>query len=211
MNKVLLKEQAYDELKALILAGEFASGSFLSERALADRLGMSKTPIRTALERLEQERFISISPQQGVVVRELTLQEIRDHYDIRVALECFVVKRLVNRLTDAQLEALDANLETMRRQIESGNDTYAMYADADFHLLLGNFYGNHEISRVMQHQREKLYRVVTKLHENHPHRTRESLAEHLAIVEALKVGDGDLAADNMLAHLNNGRRLLIEL
>ena len=76
MNKVLLKEQAYDELKALILAGEFATGSFLSERALADRLGMSKTPIRTALERLEQERFITISPQQGVVVRELTLQEI---------------------------------------------------------------------------------------------------------------------------------------
>ena len=211
MNKALLKEQAYDELKALILAGEFATGSFLSERILADRLGMSKTPIRTALERLEQERFITISPRQGVVVRELTLKEIRDHYDIRVGLECFVVKRLVNRLTDAQFEELDANLETMRCQIEDGNRTYAMYADADFHLLLGSFHGNHEISRVMQHQREKLYHVVTKLLENHPDRIRESLAEHLAVVEALKKGDGELAAVRMLEHLDNGRQLLIEL
>ena len=121
------------------------------------------------------------------------------------------MKRLVNRLTDKQFDELDANLKTMQWQIKDGNCTYAMYADADFHLLLGSFHGNHEISRVMQHQREKLYRVVTRLFENHPDRIIESLAEHLAVVEALKKRDGELAAAKMLAHLDNGRRLLIEL
>ena len=211
MNKNLLKNQAYDELKMLILDGEFPSGTFLSERSLSVRLGMSKTPIRTALERLEHERFITISPQQGVIVRELSLEEIRDHYDIRVALECFIVRRLAQRLTDEQFRELEANLETMRKQVEGGNRTYAMYADADFHLLLCGFHGNQEILRVMQHQREKLYRVVIRIQVSHPDRTRNSIAEHRAVIEALKNGDGDLAASEMLAHLNNGRQLLIAL
>ena len=159
IHKALLKDQAYDELKTLILDGEFQTGDFLSERALAVRPGMSKTPIRTALERLEQERFIAISPQQGVVVRELSLEEIRDHYAIRAALEGFVVKRLAERLADEQFAALEKNLETMRRQVEDGNRTYAMYADADFHLHLCSFHGNQEILRMMRHQREKLYPV----------------------------------------------------
>jgi DNA-binding GntR family transcriptional regulator len=209
MDKMLLKDQAYDTLKAMILDGKFKTGAFLSERALAIQLGMSKTPIRTALERLEQERFITISPQQGVVVREISLEEMRDHYEIRIALEGFVVQRLANRLSAAQFALLEANLDTMRRQVESDNRSYAMYADADFHLLLGGFHGNQEIVRVMRHQREKLYRVVMKLQESHPDRIRHSLDEHRAVVEALKQGDGELAASAMLKHLNNGRQLLI--
>jgi DNA-binding GntR family transcriptional regulator len=191
------------------LDGELETGAFLSERALALRLGMSKTPIKAALERLEQERFIIVSPQQGVVVREISLEEIRDHYEIRIALEGFIVQRLANRLSSAHFEMLEENLETMRVQLESDNRTYAMYADADFHLLLCSFHGNQEVTRVMRHQREKLYHVVTKLQVNHPDRISKSLDEHRAVVEALKEGDGDLAATAMLNHLNNGRRLLV--
>lgn len=209
MNKVLLKDQAYEILKSLILDGELQTGSFLSERALAVQLGMSKTPIKAALERLEQERFISISPQQGVFVREISFDEIKDHYEIRIALEGFVTQRLATRLADNQFKKLEENLDTMRTQIAEESRTYAMYTDADFHLLLCSFYGNEEIARVMRHQREKLFRVVTKLQEHHPNRMRESLDEHTAVVEALKNGDGELAATEMLNHLNNGRRLLI--
>jgi len=209
MNKVLLKDQAYEMLKSRILEGELQTGSFLSERALASQLGMSKTPIKAALERLEQERFITISPQQGVFVREISFDEIKDHYEIRIALERFVVQRLAQRLTNEQFQKLEENLRTMRVQIAEESRTFAMHTDADFHLLLCRFYGNEEIERVMRHQREKLFRVVSKLQVSHPNRLRDSLNEHQAVVKALKGGKGELAASEMLKHLENGRRLLL--
>src|SRR5579872_4371815 len=72
----LMKEQAYAELKRLIQSQELAPGSFLAERQLAHRLGMSKTPVRSALERLESEGFVRISPQQGAIVCDLSLRDI---------------------------------------------------------------------------------------------------------------------------------------
>ena len=97
-ERVLLKDQAYENLKNLILEEVFAPGTFLSERQLAARLDMSKTPIRSALERLETEGFVTVSPQQGIVVRESSLREIVDLFDIRIALEVFVVQSIAGRL-----------------------------------------------------------------------------------------------------------------
>src|ERR1700742_2672191 len=82
----LMKERAYDSLKQLILTETFEPGAFLSERQLAVRLKMSKTPVKAALERLESEGFIAVSPQQGIVVQDLTLEEIADHFEVREAL-----------------------------------------------------------------------------------------------------------------------------
>ena len=88
----LLKERAYAEIKRRILGGKLAPGPFLAERQLAAQLGMSKTPVRSALERLESEGFLSISPQQGAIIRDLSVPEIADQYEIRMAIEAFVVR-----------------------------------------------------------------------------------------------------------------------
>ena len=101
---LLLKERAYSEIKQRLQAGEYASGTFLSERQLAIQLGMSKTPIRAALERLEQEGFVAISPHQGVIIRDLSVHEIADQYEFREALETFVARRMAGRLTPAQTD-----------------------------------------------------------------------------------------------------------
>src|SRR3954447_7273637 len=112
--KGLLKERAYDEIKRLLLKGDLAPGTFLAERQLAARLGMSKTPVRSALERLEAEGFISISPQQGAIVRDLSMNEIADQYEIRVALETFVARNVSGRLNRHQIAQVRANLEAQR-------------------------------------------------------------------------------------------------
>src|SRR5262249_52042289 len=77
----LLKDRAYDEIKRYILNNDFPPGTFLAERQLAAQLGMSKTPVKAALERLELEGLICVSPQQGIVVRDLSVQEIADQYE----------------------------------------------------------------------------------------------------------------------------------
>ena len=81
----LLKEQAYAALKERILTGAFPSGELLSERQLVAELGgMSKTPIRAALERLEADGLVRISPQQGILVREISIREIVEIFDLRL-------------------------------------------------------------------------------------------------------------------------------
>src|SRR5262245_38160255 len=77
----LMKERAYAEIKRRLLKNEYPPMSFLSERLLVAQLGMSKTPIKAALERLEAEGYVTVSPQQGIVVRELTVHEIADQYE----------------------------------------------------------------------------------------------------------------------------------
>ena len=91
-SRSLLKEQAYEQIKSRLLNNNYPPGSFLAERRLAENLGMSKTPVRAALERLELEGFITVSPQQGIVVRELSVREIADQYELRAALESYTLR-----------------------------------------------------------------------------------------------------------------------
>lgn len=207
----LLKDQAYRTLKQMLLDGVYLPGTFLSERQLVDALGMSKTPIRTALERLEHDGFVSISPQQGIVVRELSLKEIVDHYDIRSALESFAVSRLAGNLTAEQAARLRAMLDEQAAQVEAGSSKRYIELDGEFHLALCHALDNREIVRVMRHQRDKLHRVITQILERDPSRMRVSYQEHVALLEALISGDGDLAAARMRQHLNNGKRFLLSL
>jgi DNA-binding GntR family transcriptional regulator len=206
---VLLKEQAYEALKELILSGELPPGAFLSERSLAARLSMSKTPIRTALARLEMERLVTISPQQGIVVRGLSLAEINDHYDLRIALESFVVGKLAGRLTAEDDARLEDNHAAMRAAAAARDKPRFMACDAAFHLLLCEALGNQEILLVMAHQRDKFMRVIMPLIERHGERLDQTLAEHAGLVEAIRRGDGDDAAARIRQHLNAGRQLLV--
>src|SRR5947209_1231778 len=90
-RRVLLKDRALAELKRMIRTGELSPGLFLTERQLADRLGMSKTPVRSALEQLEALGLVTVSPQQGILVREPSLPEVVDMFELRTAVEPYVV------------------------------------------------------------------------------------------------------------------------
>ncbi len=208
-KRPLLKDRAYDALKALILGETFAAGSFLSERGLAARLGMSKTPIRAALEKLEHEGFVTVSPQQGIVVREFSLSETIDLFDIRVALETFVVSRLAGRLDTEQAGALEANLGWQLERVEAGDVPGMTEPDAQFHLMLCEFLGNREILSTMRGLRDKLFRVVFRVSSGRRERVREAFAEHRAIYQALLEGDGSAAAGRMQEHLEYGKRFLL--
>ena len=204
----LLKEQAYEAIKAQIVSGELPPGAFLSERGLAARLGMSKTPVRTALERLEMERYVTISPQQGIIVRGLSVTEINDHFDLRIALETYVVGRLAGRLTADQFEVLANNVRANAAAAEAGDRARCMALDMAFHLLLCETLGNQEIFRVMEPQRAKFMSAILPLI-GRPPDLSQTLAEHAGIVEAMRRGDGRDAATRLMQHLSNGRKLLV--
>src|SRR5436190_14914016 len=147
--RALLQDRAYDELKKLIQRGTYPAGTFLSERQLAGRLGMSKTPIKSALTRLGMEGFVAVSPQQGIVVREPTVHEILDLFDIREALETFVVRRIAGRLGPEQAERLRENTREQGRAARAEDVHTATRLDAEFHIMLCDFLGNREVSQAL--------------------------------------------------------------
>lgn len=205
----LLKVVAHDRIKDRILTGALPPGSFLSERHLAQELGMSKTPVRFAIERLALEGFVAVSPRQGIVVTGMQLDEAADQFEIRIAVECHTVRRLAGRLTAHQVQTLEGNLAAHHAAAASQDAARARELDTDFHLLLCGYLGNREIRRVMERLREKLIRAISTVLERRSERMLESNAEHRGILAAVVAGDGEEAARRMEAHLEVGRRFLV--
>lgn len=205
----LLKQTAFEEVKRRILDGTFAPGTFVSERELSELLAMSKTPIRSALERLSQLGFVNISPQRGIVIRELSLREVTDHYDLRIALESFVARCLAGRLSAEQVRRITANLDRQRECVAGADIPGYMSADGEFHLMLCEILDNREIVQVMAHQREKLARVVEQNVRRDIGRMSVSADEHATILQALLDDDPRLAEERMIDHLETGKRFLV--
>ncbi len=207
--RAFLKDEAYLQLRQRLLDSHYLPGSFLSERQLARELGMSKTPIKAALERLDAEGFISISPQQGIVVRELSIREIADQYEIRIALESYVLRTLAGRLTEPQVAAVRENLQSHAQLRGTGNVARGVEIDAAFHTQFVQFLDNLEITRVFSQLRDRMQRVVTRVFQRSPTRIDASHDEHAAIAEALISGQGAAAAELIAAHLERGKQLIL--
>jgi DNA-binding GntR family transcriptional regulator len=205
----LMKEQAYADIKRSILDGSLPPGSFVAERQLAAALGMSKTPIRAALERLEGEGFITISPQQGIIIRDLTLSEIADHYEIRIVLESYVARTVAGQLTAEQRERVQANLKVQAAVLGGTDVARAVALDAEFHTLFCEFLGNQEILRVMKQLREKIQRIITKVYQISAGRIAGSYEEHCIIADAILSGDAARAARLIDEHLDCGKQHLL--
>ncbi len=207
-----LREQAYQRLKQLILDEALPPNTFLSERGLAEELGMSKTPIRLALARLESEGFVRVSPQQGIVVLALSFEEVLEHIDYRLALERFVVGQLAGRLSPAQVQALEAELVQQQQILEREKPSQPEFIQADmaFHRRLAELLGNRQILQALERQQDMLYRIASRVYHKHPQRRAGSLAEHRQLVAYLAAGQQAEASALIERHIRQIKHLLVD-
>jgi DNA-binding GntR family transcriptional regulator len=205
-----LKEQAYRHLLDLLMSDEVPPGTFLSERQLVARLGMSKTPIRVALERLDRDGFVEILPQRGVRLRELTEPEIVDYYDFRIALESWVVKRVAAEAGAGEVRRLRRIVERQHKALDGRGDVVARYIelDAALHQTLAELAGNAEVLRALGTQRDKLARVLATILPRDPEWLQSTTGEHEAIVDAIENGDAAAAEREIVVHLERGREFM---
>ncbi len=204
-----LQSRAYAELRRLIASGEFPPGTFLSERQLAAQLGMSKTPVHVALERLEAEGFVTISAQQGIVVRGMSVEDILDHYELREAVESWIVRRLAGNLKPTQVEALRDNLASQKAALAVHDLRALMQLDEQMHFLLASYLGNREILSTMERLRDKIHQVILRVTDSDRARPADSTAEHEAIIAAIFDGQAEEAARLMTEHLEAGKRRIL--
>ena len=196
-------ESAYTTIKDLIMKGRLTRDDTVSVSLLASKLEMSKTPVRDALQKLESEGFVRIIPNQGVVVCDLTVGEANYMYELRIALEGYLLRRVIPLLTDAHIADLRAILEKQRNAMLK-NDPYEFMAyDNEQHGYLHKVYYNPIVFDVMNRLVDRIY--FGGIHALHlPGRMDATLREHTLIVDAMEERNVEKACQALEYHFTKG-------
>lgn len=199
---------AYSRLKELFHVNHFDKNRIITTNEIAETINMGRAPVIEALKRLESERYIKIIPQKGIIVREMTIQEMRDINDMRIALEGFIVKKLAPSFEVGDIERVEAMLEEQREADRAGDHRRFIKSDEMFHLYLCERCGNSILIDEMQRLRERFFTVGLFLVMK-PGRMASTVAEHAIIVGALKNHDAAAALEAMEFHLESGKNHII--
>jgi len=192
-----LTELAYLHIRQHILDGSLREGERLTEESLASQLGISKSPVREALNRLESEGLISIESRRGAHVRSFSFKEAYDVYSLREVLEVHAVG--IAKLTPAFIADLEASTIRTKRNHEDGNTLVQVQEDIRFHSLIAAATGNVELCRILENINQKSIMCRLKTH------SLVAVASpncHDEIYEALKAGDRELARQAMRDHIH---------
>ncbi len=192
-----ITEQVYQAIRSLVLSGGHRPGSRLSEAGLAERLEVSRGPVREALERLAQEGLVVRVPRRGSFVRRYGANEVGELMELRRVLEAAAARLAVRRADDADLAAMEQLLEAASQAIASGR---GYPPDRDFHQALARLAGNHALERATGLVYDQL-RLARALAAQRPGRAREAWREHAAILRALLARDEDAAERAVQEHL----------
>jgi DNA-binding GntR family transcriptional regulator len=195
-----LKDEAYAAIKDAITSLRFQPGEAIMEHQLARSLGISKTPIRMALVRLEQEGFVETRRASGTFVRRMTLSDVGELFDVREALEQLAVRLLAGNLRPEQVQRLRENIEQERTLIEAGAQERAFDAVNDFHRLLVDFVENRWLLQSYHVLFDHIVRIGNVCGRI-PGRNQQSVGEHAALVDALAAGQQATASALISAHL----------
>ena len=200
----LERDRAYRLLLDQILTNQIESETPLSERKLADALQVGRTPIREAIRDLVRDGVLEVRPARGTFVRQLSLEDVREIYEIRSALEGMAACLAAERGPTPALPAYGARFRDMIDRPEKF-DAAAMYdCGAEFHLDVFRAAGNRNLMQIYEPLRLR-FRVALGLPRFYDHeRVHASVKEHLAILEAIENGDGRKAQRLMCDHLAQG-------
>ncbi len=201
-----VREAVYRHLKGLILSGRLLPGAKLSEPALAQDLGVSRTPIREALVRLSEEGLVELLPGRGARVRRLSPEEVEEVYQVRALLEGEAAKEAALRASRGELGELEALLQAID---EAPPEDYPeqMRRDLEFHRALVRLSGNRTLLRLYEDLLSALALARSTLPTlSQEERTRR---EHWAILEALRARDPEGARKAVEAHVHRFKALVL--
>ena len=205
-----LRDVVFNTLRQAILKGELKPGERLMEIQLANKLGVSRTPVREANRTLELEGLVLMIPRKGAEVAEITRQDMEDVLEVRTALEELAVKDACDHITDAQLSELKKASNEFKKALLEGKDLVTC-ADADmhFHDVILSATNNRRLIQMLNNLSEQMYRYrMEYLKDERTHKTL--IEEHDAIRRALKKHDKVKAGAAIRVHIDNQKRSILE-
>lgn len=209
-----LQEQAYDHLREEILQERFAYGEIYSETRTAARIGISRTPVRDALQRLAQEGFVDILPSRGFCLHRLTAADALETYQARSALEGYcavlVARQAGQRPACQLLERLEELLSQQQAELEGARDREAFTRiDQQFHTTLVAFAGNRVFDELFHNY---LYRIRRLAIQSllRPGRMETALREHRNMLSVMRAGDVAASYQAVLVHMETPRDINLQ-
>ncbi len=207
-RSVSLAEQVFLRLENEILSGKYPIGAVLTETKLAGDLGVSRTPIREALQRLEQEHLIETGTK-GILIIGVSRKDLEDIFAVRLRVEGLAARAAAERMSEAALEELREALELQEFYVPRKDPEHVRGMDSRFHQLIYRGCGSTVLADVLLplHRKVQKYRRVSVEDSG---RAAESAAEHRSIYEAIAAHDPDGAERAMLTHIENAARHILD-
>ena len=199
-----LREIVCEVLRDAIRGGILKPGEWLKENDLADELLVSRTPVREAIRKLEQEGYVVTVPRRGAYVASVSIRDINEIFEIRAALEALACELAAERITEEEQERLERLLVAIGRAIEEHDMERIVRTDIEFHELLYQAARNERLLVIIGNLREQLTRFRT-ISMSHPGRLKATLEEHRAIGS----GDARHARKVGAKHMENSEQTLL--
>lgn len=203
-----LREVVSETLRDAIVNGTLKPGERLMEIQLADELGVSRTPVREAIRKLELEGFVIMIPRRGTYVADLSIKDFNEVFEIRTALDVLAAGLAAERITDHELEDLQRILVAIGEHIDQGQFEGIVDLDVEFHDLLYQACRNDRLVGIISNLREQFMRFRS-ISMAYPGRLRKTLEEHSRLVEAIAQRNVELAQQRAREHLENAEQTLL--
>lgn len=210
MNEYLpLRDVVFNTLRQAILRGELKPGERLMEIQLANKLGVSRTPIREAIRKLELEGLVLMIPRKGAEVAEITEKSLRDVLEVRKALEELAVQLCCEKITKEEIRELTQVADGFKEAVKSSDLTEIAEADVRFHDVIYMATENQKLILLLNNLREQMYRYrmeYLKSDEVYP----QLIAEHEAIIRFITQKDKKAAMEVICRHIDNQVEAVID-
>ncbi len=205
-----LRELVFDAIHEAILSGALEPGERLMEAQIAEELGVSRTPVREAIRKLELANFVVMIPRRGAYVADITLKDVADVFEIRGALEGLAAELAAERASDEEIEQLERLLVEIGKSIEAQDVERLVDLDTQFHDHILKASRNERLDQILSQLREQIQRFRTQTLAR-PTRMRVALEEHRGLVEALAERNGELARQLAAQHIESAENSLMQL
>lgn len=210
MNEYLpLRDVVFNTLRQAILTGELKPGERLMEIHLADRLGVSRTPIREAIRKLELEGLVVMIPRKGAQVARITEKNLKDVLEVRRALDMLAVRLACSRMDGEYKKQLREACDEFARVVKNNNTKDITEADVRFHDIINKATGNDRLIQLVNNLAEQMYRYRLEYIKDAAYHNR-LVAEHEEIYSAIMDGDEERAAKAVVLHIDNQEETIIK-
>ena len=204
-----LREKILEHIRDAIISGSLKAGSRVSEPELADRYGISRTPIREAFRQLESEGYLTVIPRRGAVVSEFSQKDVEDFYAIKSILEGYAARQACNRLTDRELDKLQANNVRLSELAEQNDIKTFFRIHNDFHDMFIKAADNEKLRELITGVETRFQRLRF-MSLSLPGRMKISVQEHGKIIEAFRRRDAETAEMLVRKNAEYGGRVLLD-
>lgn len=203
-----LRDVVFTTLRRAILTGELKPGERLMEIHLAQKLGVSRTPIREAIHKLELEGLVTMIPRRGAMVAQISERGLKDVMEVRRALDVLCAELACERITEWEKESLSEAFDAFAEATRTKDATVIAAADVAFHDIIIGATGNERLVTLINNLAEQMYRYRFEYIKDFS-RHNQLIDEHKMLMDAIVNGDVDKARDAARIHIDNQEQSIL--